>query len=1016
MDLLWVTIAACLVFFMQVGFLCLESGLVRSKNSINVAAKNITDFVISCSAFGLVGFGLMFGSSNWSLIGSIQPFMGSEFEDAKIITFFTFQMMFCGTAATLVSGAVAERMNYFGYMLATLLITVCIYPVIGHWAWGGLLAGEAAGWLEKIGFVDFAGSTVVHSVGGWVALAALIILGPRTGRYKTDSRRIPGSNIPVASLGALIIWFGWIGFNGGSTLEWNDQVPLIILNTFVAACWGGIGATAIRYLFHRYIDLMYILNGLIGGLVAVTACCNIVAPSSAAMIGLIAGIVVYLGDRLIDRYKIDDVIGVVPAHLLAGAWGTIAVAIFATDSALRTWSQLLVQIIGVASVGLFSFTIAYLGLKVINKFYRLRVTPQQELVGLNVAEHRVSTEVFDLLNAMDVQRKSADFQKRVPVEPFTEVGQIAQLYNQILDKVNSEMTEKDEAFSAYKQSEFRHGAILDAALDSIITIDQDGKVLQLNKAAEKTFYVTLTKIKGRSFFDSFLLEDNFDKAYASLHSGFTETEGFLLLRRNRIRLKRSDGTDFPAELVVTKTTSDDKPDEEYTLYIRDIARRIKLEERLQTLAFHDPLTHLFNRTYFMNELKQRVDHHQKNGGDIVVFFIDLDGFKMVNDTLGHKAGDILLCEVANRLREVTRSEDLVGRWGGDEFVVIMSGYLSPAVVSHRAEAILEVLRPSCVINNNQIMIKASVGVAMCSGDDCSEDDLLQNADIAMYEAKRAGKDTYRFFDEEMLRNTQHYFNLENALPIAIRENQFYLVYQPKVSFENGDVIGFEALIRWEHPEFGAISPNEFIPILESSSLIIDLGEWVINEAFRELASFKQMGITDMPIAVNISGKHLGEDTLLDFIKAKSNEYRVPMQLLEIEITEGVLTGDSPSSIQTIECLAEQGLKLYIDDFGTGYSSLSYLSKFPIKVLKIDRAFISNCTSNEEDSAICLAIISLARSLKMEIVAEGVETKEQYDFLRSNQCEAYQGYYFSRPIKSERIPELLEVESSKLAQL
>lgn len=1011
MDLLWVTISASLVFFMQVGFLCLEGGLVRSKNSINVAAKNITDFTISCSVFSLAGYGIMFGSSHWGVFG-IGSFLANQTPSPELITFFMFQMMFCGTAATLVSGAVAERMHYFGYMLTTLLITLCIYPIVGHWVWGGVFDGEAAGWLEKIGFVDFAGSTVVHSVGGWVALAALIILGPRIGRYDSKHKRIPGSNIPLASLGALIIWFGWIGFNGGSTLAWNDDVPLIILNTFIAACWGGIAATAIRYCLDGYIDLMFILNGIIGGLVAVTANCHVVSPLGAAAVGLIAGLVVYFGERVIEHYKIDDVIGVIPAHLAAGVWGTIAVSLLAADPALTTWSQFYVQLIGVVSIGVFSLAVAFFGLKSINYFYPLRVSAKDEMTGLNVAEHRVSTEVFDLLSAMDIQRRSSDFKRRVPVEPFTEVGQIAQLYNQVLERVNEEMSQKDEAFSAYKQSEFRNGAILGAALDSIVTIDRDANILEMNPSAEKTFYVTSSKMKGRSFFQSFFLEDTIEKAYSSLGSGFTQTNGFLLLKRNRIQLKRSDGSQFPAELVVTKTASEESAIAEYTLYIRDIARRIKLEERLKALAFHDPLTNLFNRTFFMTNLKERVNHHRKHGGDIAVFFLDLDGFKKVNDTLGHKAGDILLCEVADRLRQVMRVEDLVARWGGDEFVVTMSGDLTSMVVSQRAEAMLSNLRTSVDINNHQIPIKASIGVAMCRAAECSEDDLLQNADIAMYEAKDAGKDTYRFFDDDMRRSTAHFFNLENALPVAIGENQFHLVYQPKVSCVDNRVIGFEALIRWNHPEMGFISPVEFIPILESSSLIIDLGEWVINEAFSQLAILKQSGIENMPIAVNISGKHLSDDRLPDYIQMKSEQYQIPVELLEIEITEGVLTDDSSASIKTIESIASQGVKLYIDDFGTGYSSLSYLSKFPIHVLKIDRAFIKNCTSNDEDSAICLAIISLARSLKMEIIAEGVETEEQLNFLKLNECHGYQGFYFSKPLPSDEIIGLLRKQYSE----
>jgi len=536
-----------------------------------------------------------------------------------------------------------------------------------------------------------------------------------------------------------------------------------------------------------------------------------------------------------------------------------------------------------------------------------------ELMGLNVAEHRVSTEVFDLLSAMDLQRRNADFESKVPVEPFTEVGQIAQLYNQVLERVNVEMSEKDQAFLAYRKSEFRNGAILDAALDSIVTINQKGQVLEANRAAEKTFYMTTPKIRGCSFFDAFFLGRNIQKGYDSLSCGFTQTDGLLLLKRERMQLRRSDASEFPAELVVTKTASEDVSEAEYTLYIRDIARRIKLEERLKSLAFHDPLTSLV----------------------------------------------------------------IVGRWGGDEFVVTMSGDLNEQIVSQRAEEILDVLRPPLDIKSNTIIVKASIGLALSNTGACTEDDLLQNADIAMYKAKEAGKDTYRFFNNEMRENATHFFNLENALPTAISENQFYLEYQPKVSLVDGTVTGFEALIRWHHPDLGLISPNEFIPILESSSLIVDLG------------------------------KHLTDERILSYITGKSYFYNVPMHLLGIEITEGVLTGESLASVKTIEKLAEKGIRLYIDDFGTGYSSLSYLSKFPIQVLKIDRAFIRNCTTNDEDSAICLAIISLAKSLNMDIVAEGVERFDQLEFLKDNGCDAYQGYYFSKPLSGSDVITLLQ---------
>ncbi len=1010
MDLLWVTISAALVFIMQVGFLCLESGLVRSKNSINVAAKNVTDFIISAALFGIVGFAIMFGASYAGLLGT-EYFFFDDITHPKTATFFLFQMMFCSTAATLVSGAVAERMHYFGYIITTIVITVLIYPFVGHWVWGGVLAGAPAGWLEQLGFIDFAGSTVVHSVGGWVSLAALLILGPRLGRYENGENRIPGSNIPLASVGALIIWFGWIGFNGGSTLAWNDSVPVILLNTFVSACWGAIICTAIKYFKDGYIDLMYILNGTLGGLVAITACCHLVTPHSAILVGIGAGIVVYLGEIFLSHFRIDDVIGVVPAHLFAGVWGTLSVALFAVDPSIATLAQLGVQALGIVVVGLFSFGTAYIILSVINHFYKLRVSEAEELQGLNVVEHKVTTEVFDLLAAMSQQSRSSGFKNAVPVEPFTEVGQIAELYNQVLEKVNEEMHEKDRAFDAFKRSELRNGAILEAAMDCIITIDQQGHILDVNPAAEKTFSTTKRYLSGKSFFALFMLPENVQQAMKSLEEGFTELPGLILRKRNMMELWRADKTKFPAEIVITKTTFNDYANTEYTLYIRDIAKRIKLESRLQSLAFNDPLTGLYNRSYFMINLKNRVDFHKENLGNTTLMFLDLDGFKKVNDTLGHQAGDALLCEVAKRLSAVSREEDMVGRWGGDEFVVIMSGNVTEKIMKNRAEKILEVMQRPVMVEKNELNIRVSIGVAISYAGDVSADVLLQQADIAMYQAKQAGKDTYRIYGKEMSKATEHAFNIEYALPKALKGGQLYLAFQPQVSCNSNQIVGFEALARWKHPEYGMISPDEFIPILETSNLIVMLGEWVIAETFKQLALMKERGYGGIPIAVNISGKHIHNPKLLEHIKAKSKQYDINPSLLEIEITEGVLASDIDSSIKAMQRLADFDIKLSIDDFGTGYSSLSYLRKFPIKVLKIDRAFINNCANNKDDAAICLAIISLAKSLSLDIIAEGVETIEQLTFLKPHDC-IYQGYYFSQALVSDDMLLLLNSTSAQ----
>jgi Amt family ammonium transporter len=1014
MDVLWILCAAMLVFVMQAGFLCLESGLVRSKNSINVAAKNISDFTVSSTIFWAVGFAIMFGDSYGGIVGTDNFLFGND-ASPLLITTFLFQMMFCGTAATLVSGAVAERTSYFGYLIITVTISLFIYPVVGHWAWAGIISGTATGWLELIGFVDFAGSTVVHSVGGWVALAAILIIGPRIGQFDESSRRIPGSNVPMAVLGAMLIWFGWFGFNGGSTLGWTESVPSILLNTCLAAFWGGIAATIIKYKTDGYIDVLQIINGVLSGLVAITASCHVVSVGSAVIIGFIAGIIAFYGGRWLEHKKIDDVMGVVPVHLFAGIWGTLAVALFGNSESIGTglsqFEQLESQLIGIVVIGVYSFSIAYLILRVVNHFYSLRVSEKEELIGLNVAEHRVTTEVFDLLSAMNHQQTQADYTVRVPVEPFTEVGQIAQEYNKVIDRVHQEIQQRDHAFSAFKQSEYRKGAILDAAMDCIVTINSRGEILAFNPAAEQCFGIGEHSVNGRNFFSLFMAEDARKMAMQSLAQDFSLSEGLVLKRQNISELRRNDDDSFSAEIVVTQTTDKLDKNKEFTLHIRDITKQIKLQNRLKLLAYNDPLTGLYNRTYFMQNLEQRIAHHGSVMGVVVLMFLDLDQFKKINDTLGHKAGDQLLCEVANRLTSVTRESDLVGRWGGDEFVVVLSGELTEDDATNKANDILTVMREPFELTGNTLTVLISIGIAMSENGRLDADRLLQHADIAMYQAKQHGRNRYQLFTDEMEQTAQLNFQIETAIPKAIADNQFFMYYQPKVSCMTNEVVGFEALLRWKHPEFGYIPPIEFIPVIEGGSLIIDVGEWVLSTVIQQLATWRQQGQTLLPVAINISGHHLHAKSLVPFIQDLILEHDIQPELIEVEITEGAITGNTNESIASMAALKAINIKLAVDDFGTGYSSLSYLKKFPVDILKIDRAFVSECDSNKEDAAICIAIITLAKSLGLQTVAEGVETAEQLAFLKQYDCDIYQGFYFSPPLGVEHIPVLLQQGNS-----
>jgi ammonium transporter len=449
-DVFWVLICAGLVFLMQAGFTCLESGLTRSKNSINVAIKNITDFGISTILFWAFGFAIMFGSSVDGWIGSSQFFLSLD-EGSLTSAFFLFEIMFCATAVTIVSGATAERLRFRSYIIISIMLSGLIYPIFGHWAWNNVLSGTASGWLGKIGFIDFAGSTVVHSVGGWVALAALLVIGPREGRFPLVGahRKIHGSNLPMSVLGVLLLWVGWFGFNGGSTLALNDQVAGIITNTFLAGASGVMVTLAVGWIIRKKADAELVIFGSIAGLVAITASANAVSTVSALTIGGVGGIVMLGVDYLMDYLHIDDAVGAIPVHLGAGIWGTLAVAIFGKEEILGTgisrWGQLLIQTTGIGVCFLWAFGLSYGFFILINRFFPLRVTAEDERIGLNVSEHGATTELLDMFRTMESQARTGDISLRVPVEPFTEVGQIAERYNCVMEALQKEAAKTESS-------------------------------------------------------------------------------------------------------------------------------------------------------------------------------------------------------------------------------------------------------------------------------------------------------------------------------------------------------------------------------------------------------------------------------------------------------------------------------------------------------------------------------------------------------------------------------------------
>ena len=450
LDTFWLLICAILVFLMQAGFMCLESGLSRSKNSINVALKNVTDFGIAVVIFWAFGFALMYGTSVSGLFGNKFFFFTTKV--AGYQTYFVFQAMFVATAATIISGAVAERLKFFSYVIITFFASGFFYPIVGHWSWAFNFEDptEKFGWLGKLGYLDFAGASVVHSVGGWIALSVLLIVGNRTGRFRKDSsgKTFQGSNTPIAALGALILWFGWFGFNGGANGAMDIKIPLILINTFLSASFGLIFSSMMGIFVLKKPEPLFMITGPLAGLVSITASCAYVDPSDAIIIGSIGGIISGSTIVLLEKIKIDDVVSAIPVHLAAGIWGTIAVALFGNFEMMGVektrLEQLLIQLVGIGSIGSFCFFGSYIIFKIINSFFPLRVGKIQEELGLNISEHNASTDTHELLEVLTKQAKSEDYSNRAPQDPFTDSGIIGTQYNVLMDKLEQSEKQKNK--------------------------------------------------------------------------------------------------------------------------------------------------------------------------------------------------------------------------------------------------------------------------------------------------------------------------------------------------------------------------------------------------------------------------------------------------------------------------------------------------------------------------------------------------------------------------------------------
>lgn len=440
--------------------------------------------------------------------------------------------------------------------------------------------------------------------------------------------------------------------------------------------------------------------------------------------------------------------------------------------------------------------------------------------------------------------------------------------------------------------------------------------------------------------------------------------------------------------------------------IRYAMERKKADLRLTYLAQYDPLTGIPNRQFFNDQLTRATARARRDGRKVTLLYLDLDAFKVVNDTLGHDAGDRLLQEVADRIRRSVRAGDVVARLGGDEFAVMLEGLASPRDVEAMATGLLEIVSKPYHIADRQLTITTSIGITVFPSDNADTQMLLKNADIAMYQAKDSGRNNFKFFHQAMHASLVEYHELERDIREALQLGHFHLAYQPKVNVHINQLQGLEALLRWKSPTRGIVNPKDFISVAEESGHIIPLGYWVLNEVCQTINAWRGKGLTLVPVSVNVSARQFQQPDFHKRIAEVLHKHDIDPSLIEIELTEGLMMEDTEAAQRELSQLKKIGLRISIDDFGTGYSCLSYLRRFPIDVLKIDRSFVMEIGSNRDGESIIDAIISLAKSLRLETVAEGVETPAQLNYLLDHGCHVVQGFLFGKPMEMHLIEPLL----------
>ncbi|MCK8060449.1 MULTISPECIES: EAL domain-containing protein [unclassified Fusibacter] len=540
-------------------------------------------------------------------------------------------------------------------------------------------------------------------------------------------------------------------------------------------------------------------------------------------------------------------------------------------------------------------------------------------------------------------------------------------------------------------------SIVENAADSIVTVDKHGDIIYLNPSAQKLF----------SFFDIKETEKNINKMFHKLFINHAQTVDINSLVNGTYETEclSFDGSYIPVEFSVTEFLIDD--DIHHTIILKDISDRKEYEARIRQHAFYDSLTGLPNRVLLKERFDVEINRARRTKTQLAIIHVDLDRFKIINDTMGHSTGDELLQAVSKRMLCAIRKDDFIARIGGDEFLILIPGLHNDEHIGKVATNVLQSINKPFSINNFEINITGSIGISICPDDGQDQETLITNADIALYRSKESGKNEFKTYTPELSTKALARMEMEYDLRKAVDNQEFVVYYQPKVSTVTETIIGMEALVRWIHPKHGLVPPNDFIPLAEETGIILKIGDWVLKEACIHNKRLQEEGFDPIIVSVNLSMKQFEQKDFVDSIISTLEETGLSPEYLDLEITESIAMLDIDNTVRIIKSLQAYGVHFSIDDFGTGYSSLSQLGKLTVDKLKIDKSFISNMEHVKSDSIIASTILALGKNLNMKIVAEGVENLEHVAFLKENLCDEMQGYYYGKPMTIENFTSLLK---------